>query len=442
MNPLAQDLNKAIATANPHVLDMLSQLGRELYFPKGILTQSAEAKQLARRYNATIGTAMEGGQAMNLPSVMAHLGDVSANDALLYAPSPGMQALRDEWTKKLLTDNPALQGVGMSVPVVTTGLTHGLSVVADLFMEAGDVLLLPDMMWENYNLIFALRRQVEIRQYNGLREGGLDLDAFRRALTAACAEKKKVVVLLNFPNNPTGYSATEAEGQELAAALTAAAAGGTDIVVLIDDAYFGLFFDENIMKQSIFTKLATAHPRLLAIKADAATKEVYVWGLRVGFLTFAVAGTPPKSPLYTALEQKAAGCIRSVISNGSQLSQQIVLQALRSPHFYAERAAKVALMRTRALKVREVLANPTYAEAWTAYPFNSGYFMCIRVNRVNAESLRVHLLKQYGLGTIANNDTDLRIAFSCLEVEQIQDVFDLLLQGWRDLAKATTPASA
>jgi DNA-binding transcriptional MocR family regulator len=98
-------------------------------------------------------------------------------------------------------------------------------------------------------------------------------------------------------------------------------------------------------------------------------------------------------------------------------------------------------MRTRALKVKEVLADPKYAEAWTVYPFNSGYFMCIRVKHVNAEALRVHLLKQYGVGTIANNDTDLRIAFSCLEVEQIQDVFDLLLQGWSDLAKAA-PASA
>ena len=38
---------------------MLSDLGRKLYFPKGILTQSAEAKQKATRYNATIGEARE-----------------------------------------------------------------------------------------------------------------------------------------------------------------------------------------------------------------------------------------------------------------------------------------------------------------------------------------------------------------------------------------------
>lgn len=436
MNPLAQVLNNDIAAVNPHVLEMLSQLGRELYFPKGILSQSAEAKQFAHRYNATIGTAMEEGVAMNLPSVMQYVQGISPNDALLYAPSPGLTALREEWVRKLLIDNPDLKGRGMSLPLVTSGLTHGLSLVADLFMDAGDVLLLPDQIWGNYRLIFAVRRQAVIRQYAFLKGDGLDLEAFRQALAAAGAARHKVVVLLNFPNNPTGYSPTEAEGQAMADALIAAAQGGTNIVAVTDDAYYGLFFDDRIMRQSLFTKIAGVHPRLLAIKGDAATKEAYVWGLRVGFLTFAAAGAAGKSPLYEALEKKAAGCIRGVISNSSQLSQKIVLNALRSPDFFAQRSAKAALIGTRAAKVKEVLADPKYAEAWTPYPFNSGYFMCVRLNRVTSEQLRVHVLKTYGVGTISTSETDLRIAFSSLEVHQIQDLFDLLLQGWRDLATA------
>ena len=47
---------------------MLSALGRRLYYPKGILTQSAEARQKAHRSNATIGIATEGGEPMHLPS--------------------------------------------------------------------------------------------------------------------------------------------------------------------------------------------------------------------------------------------------------------------------------------------------------------------------------------------------------------------------------------
>ncbi len=51
MNPLAQELNDLLAQHSPHVLEMLSDLGKNLFFPKGILTQSAEAKDKAHKYN-------------------------------------------------------------------------------------------------------------------------------------------------------------------------------------------------------------------------------------------------------------------------------------------------------------------------------------------------------------------------------------------------------
>ena len=57
MNPLAKELNEIIAKENPAVLEMMSTLGREMYFPKGIISQSAEAKREAKRFNATIGIA-------------------------------------------------------------------------------------------------------------------------------------------------------------------------------------------------------------------------------------------------------------------------------------------------------------------------------------------------------------------------------------------------
>jgi len=175
---------------------------------------------------------------------------------------------------------------------------------------------------------------------------------------------------------------------------------------------------------------------LLAIKADAATKEVFVWGLRIGFLTYSVGGAEADSPLYQALVSKTMGCIRSLISNCSSLSQTVVLRALQSKTFAAERDAKVAIMEQRALEVKRVLANPAYAEAWSVYPFNSGYFMCLCVKSVTADALRQHLLNQYGVGTIALGETDLRVAFSSLEFGQIEDLFAKLYQGWRDLAKA------
>ncbi len=71
---------------------------------------------------------------------------------------------------------------------------------------------------------------------------------------------------------------------------------------------------------------------------------------------------------------------------------------------------------------------------WIYYPFNSGYFMCLKLKTVDAEKLRVHLLDKYGVGAISINATDLRIAFSCIAEENIQELFDIIYQGVKDLA--------
>jgi len=434
MNPLATELNEMIQKANPHVFEMLSTLGREMYFPKGILTQSAEAKAKAKKHNATLGVATEGGHHMALPSLMGQLKGFTSDEALPYAPVAGLADLRAAWRDKDLKDNPSLAGKPMSLPIVTNGLTHGLSIVADLFCEPGDALLLPDQIWGNYRLTYALRRGAQIATYSFFGDkGGFNLPAFKAALQQACKGKSKVLALLNFPNNPTGYSITRAEGEGIAAALAEAAEGGVNVVAVVDDAYYGLFYEPEVMTESLFSLLAGRHERLLAIKCDAATKEVFVWGLRVGFLSFSIGGVAADSPLFTALEKKVSGEIRGVMSNCSMLSQQAVLRSVKSAGFFAERAAKKEILQARAREVRRVLADPRYDGVWTPYPFNSGYFMCLKLKKTSAETLRKALLEKYAVGAIATAERDLRIAFSCVEKENIKELFDIIYQAASEL---------
>ncbi len=435
MNALAEELNRTIQEVNPYVFEMLSERGKRFYFPKGILSQSAEAKVKATKFNATIGVAMEDGKAMCLPSLICSLPGIDSDDALLYSSSPGNQKLREAWKIKTLHDNPDLEGVPVSLPIVTSGLSHGLSLLAEIFVNPGDPLIYPDMNWGNYALNYVVKSEAVPCFYPFFDNGGFNTKAFGEALDKYSQDKSKIIVLLNFPNNPSGYTPTDAEGDAIAKELIRIADKGINVVAIIDDAYFGLFFDDACMKQSIFTKLAGKHERLLAIKADAATKEVYVWGLRVGFVSIAVKSAKDPKPLYEAINSKFGGCIRAVISNCSSLSQKLILQALSCPSFYQEREQKVAKMKERALKVHEVLSNPKYDDAWTPYPFNSGYFMCLKLKKVDAEKLRVYLLDKYGVGTISITPTNLRIAFSCLETNEIQDLFDLIHQACQDLAQ-------
>ena len=133
------------------------------------------------------------------------------------------------------------------------------------------------------------------------------------------------------------------------------------------------------------------------------------------------------------MEQKTKGIIRGTISSGSHLSQTIILESLESDEFDLEKQQKFKIMENRANKIKQVLQQEKFQDYWTYYPFNSGYFMCLQLKNVNAEKLRVHLLDEYGVGTIAINDTDLRIAFSCVEEPDIEELFELIYQGMIDL---------
>jgi aspartate/methionine/tyrosine aminotransferase len=434
MNPLAVELNEVIQKANVHVYEMLSEVGKNLFFPKGILSQSAEAKEKAHKFNATIGMATEKGRTMHLPSVMAMLSGLEPEETLTYAPSFGIPALRKAWKEALFEKNPSLASSKISLPVVSHAITHGLSVVGDMWVDPGDVLILPDKMWGNYNLIFSVRRGARIVQHALIDgRGRFNLKSFEECVRGEAKKSKKIIVLFNFPNNPTGYTPHPDEAKTMAETLMDLAHQGTNVLALTDDAYFGLFFEDDVLKESLFAGLVNKHPRLMAIKLDGATKENYVWGLRVGFITYGACLPGDHDGVYSALERKTAGAVRGSISSASHLSQTITLRSLKSSSHKAEKEDKFRIMKDRAMEVKRVLANPKYREAWDAYPFNSGYFMCLKLKTVEAEPLRVHLLNQYGVGLISLGKQDLRVAFSCVEKKDVQELYDIILQGVKDL---------
>ncbi len=435
IDPLAIDLNEVIRENAPHTYQALSGLGKELYFPRGILTQTAEAKISAFRYNATIGIATQDGKPIYLRSLRKYVKRLKPEETFPYAPTTGKMELRKLWREHQLEINPDLSSKSFSLPIVTNGLTHGLSIFADLFCDAGDVLLLPDKMWGNYRMIFGVRRGADIRTYPFFStQGGLDVEAFKDALLPL-KERNKVLVLFNFPNNPTGYSPYPQEAQALAEVVRNAAEEGANIVTCVDDAYTGLFYDEDLYRQSLFALLAASHPRVTAVKVDGPTKEDYVWGFRLGFITFSVSGNGDCEAVYEALESKVGGLIRGTISKSSTPSQSLLIRAFRSPGYREEKEEKFELLRARYLEIKRISENQRYADAFRPYPFNAGYFMCIRLLRANAEELRRHLLNEYGVGTISIGDRDLRIAYSCLEREQIKDLFDILYKAVKDIEK-------
>lgn len=407
---------------------MLSHKGRAIYFPKtGIVGQAAEAK--SKKINATAGIAVEDdGTPMRLNSIAEKI-KLSPGDIFNYAPTYGKPELRRLWLKKIKEKNPSLN-VPISLPIVTGALTHGLSITAYLFINSGEKIILTDKFWGNYRLTFENEAGGELDAFNTFKEGCFDLKSFADKLSQV---GKKKIVLLNFPNNPSGYTATEDEAKAIVAIIKKRAEAGDSLVVILDDAYFGLVYEEGIMKESLFSLLAGLHPNILAIKIDGATKEDYVWGLRVGFLTYGIKDG--SEPLYRALEDKTAGTIRGSISNVSNLSQSLVYQGLSSPAYREEKKQKYQILKNRYEKVKGALGNKKYREVFSPLPYNSGYFMCLELApELEAEAVRKLLLEKYDTGTIAIKN-NLRIAFSAVAEKNLPQLFENIYSACLELKK-------
>jgi aspartate/methionine/tyrosine aminotransferase len=433
MNSIAVELNSILEGSVASRL--LSDFGTRFYFPKGILTQSAEAKKKAHKFNATVGMATDGKKPLFLESIQKLVTGLSEEEIFPYAPGGGLPELRKEWRREMDRKNPSLKGKSSSHPLVTSGLTHGIMVTADLFIEEGDEVVVPDMFWGNYRLIIQDRKSAVLKTFPFFNESrGMNIEGLERAMRESSGNKK--IFILNFPNNPTGYSPTKEEAEKVVEVVERLAREENDILCIIDDAYFGLFYEEETYKESLFGRLADLNERVLAVKVDGATKEELAWGFRVGFLTYAAKGMSEEQ--YGALEKKSMGAIRSSISNANRMAQSLILKALGDEDYEAEKKRTYETLEARYLKVKELVAareegaRGGSGSPLTSLPFNSGYFMTFKCE-VDAEELRKRLLENYGIGTIAIRNEYLRVAFSSVALEHLEELYESIYKAAEEL---------
>jgi aspartate/methionine/tyrosine aminotransferase len=423
MNPLAVELN---AILEGTVADrFLSGLGRRIYFPRGIIAQSAEAKTRAFKANATIGMAYSEGRPLLMSAIADQLPGLSPEETVIYAPTAGVEKIRQAWKEQLLLKNPSIKAEHLSLPIVVPGITAGISYTADLFLDVSQTIIASDPCWDNYDLIFRDRREADFRTVSLFNGGpGLDLPAIEKTLWGG-AGHEPLRIILNFPNNPSGYSPTRKEEDALVSLILKIAESGRDVLVLCDDAYFGLFYEEDIIQESIFGRLVNLHERVLAIKLDGPTKEDYTWGFRMAFVTLGSKGLEQEH--CEALIKKYMGIIRSSVSCANTPAQNLMLKTMEDERTPIEKEKFFRLLKSRYQAVKQFVASHPNHPVLNPLPFNSGYFMSFRCDGVDAETLRRALLDR-GIGAVALGGQYLRVTFAAIDEKDIPGVYETIYE--------------
>jgi len=402
-------------------MSFFSKLGENIILPQDVLIQSKETSIVPNAVNATIGIATDNKKALSLPTINEVIKELSTAEYLPYSPTPGLLKIRELWKEKILKENSTINSKYLSLPMVTTGITQGIDIVANLFSEKDDALLLPNLFWQNYAQIFTIKLGNNIYKYNQFdNENNFNLADFKHTLYNI--KENKISIILNFPNNPTGYTPSTEELTQLVSIIDVFAKENPNknLIIISDDAYFGLFFEENHKTPTLSaTYKLVDNNNCLVVKLDGITKEYYGWGLRVGFITYYTSDDELRK---IALE-KTQGYLRSTTSSPSNLSQQIALRLLESSQVKQEKTYNDSIIEERYHILKEAIAKYNLDNDVTILPFNSGYFFTIKMpEHIDAHKFRLKFLNDYKYGVYSMDDSHIRIAFSCLDKELIPDL--------------------
>lgn len=202
-----------------------------------------------------------------------------ARGETFYSHNLGLPELREA----LATYTSALHGaVGLERVAVTSAGVNGLMLAMQALLDAGDEIVVVTPVWPNLTAQPAIMGAKVVLHPLVVRGGewALDLQSLLSTVTP-----RTRVLLVNSPNNPTGWTLTRAEQ---AAIVAHCRRTGTWIVA--DEVYERVFFDEGARAAPSFLDVTAPDDRLVV--AHSFSKSFLMTGWRLGWLVLPPALLP------------------------------------------------------------------------------------------------------------------------------------------------------
>ncbi|MDP2872553.1 MAG: pyridoxal phosphate-dependent aminotransferase [Bacillota bacterium] len=223
-----------------------------------------------------------------------------------YTPAPGTPALRKAIADKLARENGLNYTPAQTMACVGAKQAIYLALLA--LVDPGDEVILPRPYWVSYPEMVHLADGVSVYVDCELED---DFKLTPAALRAACTPRTKVLVL-NYPNNPTGSSYTRAEIEALAAVCVE-----RGVCVISDEVYEKLIYDG----EPHFS-FAAVSPEMydLTVTTNGVSKAYAMTGWRLGY----AAGPAPLIKAMTSIQEH-------MNTHTSSITQVAGTEALNGP---------------------------------------------------------------------------------------------------------------
>lgn len=348
--------------------------GPDLAFAINAKVKAAQAKFGKENViNAVLGTlADDEGNIIALDSFYKRLETMDRGLIASYAPIEGEKAFRETVLDLLFEENrPAAYMAVVSTPGGTGAIRNGIFSYADI----GDPVICHDYFWLPYQKM-CIEFDRDFRTYNFFtKDFKFDLESYKACQDAALKDKDRMVSIINSPgNNPTGYSLSDEEWDEVLEISKEAVAKGKKITLIIDVAY--IEFAGNGEQKKFFKKFSKLPENLMVLVAFSMSKAYTAYGLRSG----AVVGISSSKEVIDDFKEAMATSARVNWSNGVHAPQLILVDLAKDENkgeYDKELASLKAMLKERA----DVFVKEVADHKIDIIPYFGGFFAFVPTDK-------------------------------------------------------------
>ncbi len=444
------------------IFESLSALGKDIFQPNGIFHWAGRARKEAV-VNATIGNAeglesdiIAGGRNKNIPYYLPEITkfiNIEPERLVSYASIPGIPPFRELWKNWIIfkgkkegnmPSGPIDVTNLITTPVICNGITNGIFLTTRLFLDSGQTIISPNKRWGNYDLIINRQNGIKIESFEFFINNEFNIEGLDKSLRKIAQIQDKIVMILNFPNNPTGYSP---KPNEIDGIVKTCIKFCEDIkkplVILCDDAYEGYNYNTAVAQNSIFYELVNKHNLIIPIKMDGTSKEMLMYGGRIASIVLGIDNNWVKEDEIQAFmnewENKLKGMIRSTLSNCNHFSQEIMTELLKDgfEKIIESRKKVIDILAKRFNAVVDVYKKYNIPKI-NMDPVGGGFFVFLNIDGVEADKFADHLLVKYKVGTVPivkpkENINGIRFAYCSVPDDKIDFCFANIAKAAEDL---------
>lgn len=358
---------------------MVAAHSKRIVIPDIIFGTSKEAQDAEKKYgkseviNATIGALMDDeGEPVFFNSVMKHIREMSDAKLAEYTPISGIPEYLTHVQKACFKD---FTPKGFIEAVATPGGTGAIKHAVWNYTDMGDEILTANWYWAPYKTIAEEHgRKLRTFNYFDFETNSMDMNSFKEEVTAMLKIQDRLLIILNTPaHNPTGYSVSDTEWEEINQFIREKALEtGKKIILFVDVAYID-FAGTAEDTRRFFRNFDNLPENFLVLVGFSMSKGYTLYGMRCGAIICVAAN----QEIATEFKDVCSFSNRGAWSNGTRAAMHALADAYEDEAYY--HAIETEREEFRLLLDRR---NTAFIEAakdcgLKTVPFTAGFFVSI-----------------------------------------------------------------